>query len=151
MIDSERPPVVLVNRCIILDESNRMLLLRRSADDGRNPGKWEFPGGKEDVGETKSDALNREVFEETNLHIEQEPELIHIEENIITSGRHNGSSYIASFSVARSMSGNFKLSVEHDDYAWEQYDDALGYDLTQESRNALVKLGKSVLKCFSNS
>ncbi|HUC96224.1 MAG TPA: NUDIX domain-containing protein [Candidatus Saccharimonadales bacterium] len=52
MTKSERPKVVLVNRCLVKkDGSDKLLLIRRSKDDSHNSGMWEFPGGKLDIGQ----------------------------------------------------------------------------------------------------
>ena len=48
-------------------EDGRLLLIQR----GRPPGEglWAVPGGKVRFGETMTDAVRREVWEETGLHI----------------------------------------------------------------------------------
>jgi 8-oxo-dGTP diphosphatase len=38
--------------------------------------KFEFPGGKLEIGETKVDAIKREIFEELNMIIEIQEEFI---------------------------------------------------------------------------
>ena len=57
-------------KVIINDPRGRVLLLKRAASSKGNPGKWEFPGGKVDWGESFDAALLREVKEETGLKIE---------------------------------------------------------------------------------
>ncbi|HUV04755.1 MAG TPA: NUDIX domain-containing protein [Armatimonadota bacterium] len=37
---------------IIKDDAGRCLLIKRSMNSRGNPGKWDFPGGKLDPGET---------------------------------------------------------------------------------------------------
>jgi 8-oxo-dGTP pyrophosphatase MutT (NUDIX family) len=49
---------------VILDPRGRLLLQQRS--DG---GQWGLPGGSVEIGESVHDAVVREVFEETGLHI----------------------------------------------------------------------------------
>ena len=49
------------------DDNGRCLLLKRSMSSKWHAGKWEFPGGKVDQGENFSEALLREVLEETGL------------------------------------------------------------------------------------
>ena len=48
---------------VIFDRKRRILLQQRS--DG---GQWGLPGGGVEIGETVTDAVVREVFEETGLH-----------------------------------------------------------------------------------
>lgn len=45
-----------------------MLACRRNQDKAE-PGKWEFPGGKVEVGESETDALVREIREELDTEI----------------------------------------------------------------------------------
>lgn len=52
----------------ILQRSGRVLIAQRSADDPQ-PLKWEFPGGKIEVGETPEDCLKRELFEELGIRV----------------------------------------------------------------------------------
>jgi len=62
-------PFRLSMKVVILDDMGRILLIQRSMGSRGNPGKWDFPGGKVDQGETFDEALLREVFEETKLKI----------------------------------------------------------------------------------
>jgi ADP-ribose pyrophosphatase YjhB (NUDIX family) len=50
---------------IIFDESGRVLLTRR-----RDNGQWCLPGGAYETGESVSEAISREVREETGLAVE---------------------------------------------------------------------------------
>jgi 8-oxo-dGTP diphosphatase len=51
----------------IIDDQGRALAVQR-----RDNGKWEPPGGVLELGETITDGLVREVFEETGLTVEPE-------------------------------------------------------------------------------
>ena len=48
---------------------NRVLIARRGPRE-RHPGRWEFPGGKQEPGETLTDCLIREIREELALDVE---------------------------------------------------------------------------------
>jgi len=53
---------------IINDEGNTLLSLRKA--DTHQGGKWEFPGGKFEQGETTEHALERELKEELGIEIQ---------------------------------------------------------------------------------
>jgi 8-oxo-dGTP diphosphatase len=57
---------------IIRDERGRYLLCQRPLG-GWGAGKWEFPGGKLEVGEHPAAALQRECREELNVEVEVGP------------------------------------------------------------------------------
>ena len=47
----------------VLERNGKILVCRRRNQDG-SPGKWEFPGGKQEPGETEEECLVRELREE---------------------------------------------------------------------------------------
>src|SRR3954453_14998220 len=52
------------------DGPDEEVLLTRMSSRTRIPGRWTLPGGGLDHGEDPREALRREVFEETGLHVE---------------------------------------------------------------------------------
>ena len=52
---------------LVVDDRNRLLLVRRARDPGK--GLWGLPGGFVDADETIEEALRREVREETELEL----------------------------------------------------------------------------------
>lgn len=52
---------------LVYDEVGRLLLVRRANEPGR--GLWSVPGGRVEPGETDSEALVREMAEETGLAV----------------------------------------------------------------------------------
>jgi ADP-ribose pyrophosphatase YjhB (NUDIX family) len=66
-VRSENPPPTLaVGAIVIRDDS--LLMVRRGHEP--NEGLWTVPGGRVEAGEYVSDALRREVREETGIDIE---------------------------------------------------------------------------------
>lgn len=60
--------IIEVAAAVIVDESQRILVCERPA--GKNSaGKWEFPGGKLEAGETPAAALQRELAEELAMQV----------------------------------------------------------------------------------
>lgn len=68
-------PRLAVSCCVVRDDA--VLLVRR----GRPPseGRWAFPGGTVELGETVPDAVAREVLEETGLVIDAPRFVMHHE------------------------------------------------------------------------
>ena len=59
-----RPLLMVGAAILVLDEQNRLLMMKRS-----DSGCWGPPGGATELGEVVEDAARRETFEETNLEI----------------------------------------------------------------------------------
>lgn len=53
---------------IVLDDSRRLLLVRRGHEPGR--GRWSIPGGRVEPGESDAEAVVRELAEETGVRAE---------------------------------------------------------------------------------
>lgn len=53
---------------IIVNDHGQILACQRSQQSS-SPGKWEFPGGKIELGETTQTALKREILEELGAQI----------------------------------------------------------------------------------
>lgn len=60
--------VVLAVSAVIVDEDGRVLLIRRGHEPAR--GLWSIPGGSVEPGESLESALEREILEETGLHVD---------------------------------------------------------------------------------
>lgn len=62
---------------VITDPRGRILLTRRT--EGRDlAGRWEFPGGKRELGETEAQALVRELHEELGITVEVGEPIINV-------------------------------------------------------------------------
>ena len=55
--------------CGILIWNDKVLIGKRKLDNKYHPGKWEFPGGKVEVGESHWDGIRREFKEELDIEV----------------------------------------------------------------------------------
>ena len=141
-----RPRVVLVNRCIVFNKAGKFLLIKRSQDNYYASGMWEFPGGKLDEGQDLSQALEREVLEETGLFILPTTRIAFTESSIISVGKYKGLPYVVIVGIGKMIGGKFKLSDEHVDYKWVTTKEAYDMPIKDEIRKALIVLSKSFKK-----
>lgn len=139
-----RPQVVLVNRALIINQNKKILLIQRSHNDEYMPGKWELPGGKLDMGQDISNALEREVLEETGLVVLLTDKIAYWHSEIISSGKYKGLPYIVIVGLAKSIGGKVLISEEHSDYVWVCKEEAFKYDLVHETRAALTVLCEKI-------
>ena len=63
---------------IIFNDDKILCVQRNSSKYSYISNKFEFPGGKIEIGETKFQALYREIFEELNLKIEIKSEFLSV-------------------------------------------------------------------------
>ncbi|MBR6022250.1 MAG: A/G-specific adenine glycosylase [Kiritimatiellae bacterium] len=68
-------PHKVVGAAVILDRRNRIMIAQRRPEGGMLAGLWEFPGGKQDPGETMEECIARELKEEMGLTLEVGEEL----------------------------------------------------------------------------
>ena len=119
-------PFVLSVKVVIRDDAGRCLLLKRSPGSRGNPGKWEFPGGKAELGENFDDALLREVGEETGLAIR----LTHVAGAAEFELPARRIAYI--IMEGSPESGEVRLSEEHDDFTWVPVRDLPSVDIAEQ-------------------
>ena len=81
------------------------------------PGKWAFPGGKIEANEPPYKAAIRETEEETTLKIK----------NLKSATKF--STDTVDYYFTREFSGSVEIDFEHDDWAWVDREEILGYDL----------------------
>lgn len=85
-----RPPVTLGARCLVIDEADRVVLVRHTYMGG-----WHLPGGGVDPGETAAQAAAREFREETGLDLPGAPVLFGLYWNRHLAGRDHVALYVA--------------------------------------------------------
>lgn len=119
----------------IISRDNKVLIAQRPVDD-RLAGKWEFPGGKIEAGETPEECIKREIREEFNVEIEV---LEYFGQSICTSDK--GQIKLTAY-LCKWISGEFILKV-HSRLRWVDYDELDLFDYAPADIPLALKL-KSV-------
>ncbi len=105
--------------CGILIWNDKVLIGKRTLDNKYHPGKWEFPGGKVEVGESHWDGIRREFKEELDIEVLPFHQLRPVS---------NDSIELTPFTL-KLVSGKAKL-IEHDEVKFVDKDEFFKMDLT---------------------
>ena len=108
----------------LIKKNNKVLIARRSTGDKNVLGKWEFPGGKVETGESEEKAIEREIKEEFEMDIKAKRFIIN---NIC---KYPEKTVDLRLYECEYISGDFKLH-DHFEYAWVDIDKLLEYDLAK--------------------
>ena len=117
----------------------RTILLMRRALGEILASKWEFPGGKLEVGETPETCLKRELKEELDIQAEIGQHICDSLYNYST-----GSILLKAYFVDQ-YSGNIQLQV-HDKMQWIDYTELLTFELAPADIEVAQKI-KEVMSC----
>jgi len=94
----------------IIEKEGKILLARRAPGE-HSAGLWEFPGGKQESGETLQQSLEREIFEEFGVKIKA-GELLLRTETVVDDF------YLILYALkAVHLNGDFEPTV-HDSIVW---------------------------------
>ena len=118
----------MVAKVVLISEDDKVLILRRSSRivSEEYPWEWDLPGGHAEKGETLTDALDREVWEETSLDIGKSTK-IYTED------------YTAYF-VSYEWEGKISLSHEHDDHKWINPEEITNYYIGEKYERAIGRI-----------
>ena len=119
-----------------LIEDGRVLLTRRSARMSM-PGKWEFPGGKIEPGESAAAALARECREELGLELEIGARIGR------GTAHHDGRRIVLRVYRARRLGGELAL-VEHEEHGWFGPDELAALDWPEADLPILPSLERAL-------
>ena len=111
----------------IIRNRGKYLIMRRS-NSNSSSGKWAFPGGKIKDQETPSEAVKREIKEETNL----DAEILGSGESYQDKGE-LGLWKIHPFLLS-TKSRNVRMNQEHDRYRWIHLDELSELDTLGDTK-----------------
>ena len=99
--------------------NSKVLIVKRESEDNFKPNEYDLPGGRLEFGESPEEALKREVLEETGLEIE-----IVTPSRVWTLYKNDNEQIIGITFLTLTYSKNVKLSFEHQDYKWIDFEDS---------------------------
>ncbi|MDE5422441.1 (deoxy)nucleoside triphosphate pyrophosphohydrolase [Ancylomarina sp. DW003] len=116
----------------IIRKGNRFLCAQRK-DSSEQAGKWEFPGGKIEIGETPEICLERELYEEFNIQASCG--------EFLCENTHDYGDKIVKLKAyfIESTQGNFQL-LAHKDIKWLTCDTMLKLDWAEADLPIVHKL-----------
>jgi mutator protein MutT len=117
---------------LVQRQDGAVLLVRRAREPFK--GKWAFPGGHVEAGETMAEAAAREVREETGLLITPPQHMAILE---IVTRNYDGSvvsHYVLVVHRAQHTSGVPIAGDDAEDVRWASKAEALALDLTEQTR-----------------
>jgi 8-oxo-dGTP diphosphatase len=127
---------VWISTAAIVVRDGKLLVLRRSS--GSIAGRWEFPGGKVDSGESPEQALARELREELGVASQVGNELAR------SSFEHRGRRFELRAYRVELDDTDFSLT-DHDAVRWVKLEELDGVSLADSDRKLLSTL-EDVLK-----
>jgi 8-oxo-dGTP diphosphatase len=119
---------------IAVFQGDTLLVVRRAADDDFLAGVWELPGGGVDPGETIEQGAIRELFEETNLTVD---EIVGVFEGFDYATPKKLKVRQVNFK-ATARPGAIKLT-EHDMYRWITMDEVSSLRTTKTMETCITR------------
>ena len=123
----------LTVRGIIKNDNDEILIVKRHPKSKTDPEMWELPGGKVEKGEFFTDALVREIKEETNLDVN----VGDFAEAIQNDYSHKRTVQIMMYLDVKE--GEVKISEEHVDWMWADIEKMRTLDVSTSLEKMLKK------------
>ena len=139
MVDQYVISAPRVAAAAVVIRENKILLVRRGA--APNKGLWSVPGGSVELGETLSQAAQREVEEETGLIIKAKDPIHvfdYIERDETGAVRFH---YVIIDVAADYVSGALKAADDAADAGWFGAEEVAGMEVSENTIKLLRKIG----------
>ncbi len=136
------PDVVSVVAAVIIRDDGRILVTQRFAD-AHLGGKWEFPGGKPEPGESDEEALRRELVEELGVDASVGALVVRTEHQYPARDGHAAKAVCIAFYRASICSGEPRC-IGVNDIRWVTPRELADLDLPEADRPLVEVLSKSI-------
>lgn len=101
-------------KCLLQNREGKYLLIRESAEKYPEKGAiWDMAGGRIEPGTMLLENLRREIKEETNLELAEEPRLVGAQDILRVPGRH-----VVRLTFEAGITGEPKISSDHTEFGW---------------------------------
>ena len=128
---------------VVTDEQGRLLLIKRGHEPGA--GLWSIPGGRIEPGETDTEALVREMFEETGLVVEVGPLIGRVQRPGLAGAVIDIADYAATVT-----GGTLRPGDDAADARWVNIADLARMEITEGLIEALTDVGCSGVVTATN-
>lgn len=105
----------------LIKKDGKVLIAKRATGDQNVLGKWEFPGGKVEQGESEKDAIEREIWEEFDIRVKAQRYLVN---NVCEYPTKIVDLRLYS---CKYLSGEYNLHA-HSEYKWVTIEELSNYD-----------------------
>lgn len=137
-------PTARFSICLLEDAAGRLLFIRRAPDRLIGPGKWGFPAGHIEAGESAEACARREIAEEIGPR--------HALVEIARLGPRRDSLFGGLYEVHlfhyRWLAGEVELNHEHTDHRWLGREDYHGLDVMRGVDEDIRLLDLWPLECL---
>ncbi|MBR3140633.1 MAG: NUDIX domain-containing protein [Methanobrevibacter sp.] len=123
----------LTMRGVIKNTDNEILILKRHPKSKTDPEMWELPGGKVEKGEHFTNALIREIKEETNLDCE----VGDFCEAVQNDYMHKRTVQLIMY--LENIEGDVKISEEHMEFMWADLEKIKSLEISSSLKKILEK------------
>ncbi|MCU0360060.1 MAG: (deoxy)nucleoside triphosphate pyrophosphohydrolase [Bacteroidia bacterium] len=118
---------------IIIYQNKILCLQRKESKLAYISKKYEFPGGKIEIGESKEDAIKREIMEELEMEI-------YIDQEFFTVEHQYPDFHITMHSYLCSVRNPNLILTEHIDFKWLDKANLIGLDWADADMPIVMKL-----------